>query len=101
MSGVVADLAAQARRVNLRHVAIAVVLGYAAKVGLDIRPDLLYDQSGANKWSPSATSSNVGLAVGLLSFYAMFTGRMEGASGSNVQTFYSVETMPGAFGGQL
>jgi hypothetical protein len=97
----VADLSAQARRINLRHVAVAIVLGYAAKAGLEMRPDLIYDQTGKNIISPSATPLNIGFAVGLLSFYAMHSGKMEGSSGGGMQTFYTVETMPGAMGGHF
>jgi hypothetical protein len=99
MSGVASDIAAKASRINLRHVAIAIVLGYAAKAGLEVRPEILYDDTGKNKFSPSATPTNVGWGVALVAFWAMYTSRLEGASG--VQTFYSVETMPGALGGQL
>lgn len=96
------DIAAQASRINLRHVAIAIVLGYAAKAGLEVRPDILYDTSGKNKFSPNATPTTIGWGVALVSLWAMYTNRLEGASGaSGVQTFYSVETMPGALGGQL
>jgi hypothetical protein len=90
------------KKTNLRHVAIAIVLGYASKMVLDLNPDVLVDpKTQAPKVHEKATANNIGLAVAALSLYMMSSGRMEGLGGSGsigsgAQTFYGA-TENGAF----
>lgn len=76
------------KKTNLRHVAIAIVLGYATKYVLDLNPDVLMDEkTKLPKIHEKVTANNTGLFVAALSLYMMSTGRMEGM-GSGAQTFY-------------
>ncbi len=85
------------KKVNLRHVAISIVIGYTARQLLSAYPELLFEK-GRPKYHEYATPDNLGYAAAALSFYMLYSNKMEGFGGGNpYQTFYSAtETLAGS-----
>jgi hypothetical protein len=88
---------------NLRHVAISLALGFAAKYVADLNPAWFVDAQGKRKVSWLTPASTGGLvAAGCM--YMLYTGRAEGmpgadgGAGEGFYSFYANETMPGLDG---
>jgi hypothetical protein len=83
---------------NLRHVSIAAFLGILSYKAVDMmKPQWLLDPATGKE---RATPTQIGVGVGALAMFALYTGRAEGLSGSgdgnfgNISTFYGDTVSP-------
>lgn len=81
-------------RLNLRHVVISLGLGMGAYKLVEAHPEWLLDAQG-KPMHEQLTPQNVGIGVGALAMYSLYSGRAEGYGfGELKQDAMSVVTWP-------